>query len=231
MYTFSPTKDATGISTTISIMDKKVVITSYNTQTLLIQGPGCRIWRNTIFKTLSATLENELDNDKPTEKSKSPIGTKLKEKSKSRSLLNSVTTKLFGPPIDKELLKMAKEMKKTDKKKGRSPVNREYLSKCLKEAQSSHLVTKGSRPVNFQPKNSTPLNRVGSTPLNSKYNQYMPSTDEHNTKANSKCSSPTIENIFNNTEQTKVKQLIDTTETKSVSPINSNFKKKPSKFH
>jgi hypothetical protein len=125
-----------------------------------------------------------------------------------------VTTKLFGPPINKELLKMAKEMKKTERKKGKSPVNMEYFNKCLKEVQSSHLVKKGSRPVNFQPQNSTPLNRVGSTPLNFKYNQYVKKRpDKRNTTPNSKCSSPSIENTFNDTEQTKVKQLIDSTET------------------
>jgi phenylalanine-4-hydroxylase len=49
MYHLEPTKDNTGITTTLT--NKEVVIRLYdNTMTMLIQGTGCRIWLDTILE-------------------------------------------------------------------------------------------------------------------------------------------------------------------------------------
>ena len=55
-YQFQTNKNNCGIDTSFILCDKKVVLNLFNNKKLLIQGIGSRLWRNSIFRDLTAKL-------------------------------------------------------------------------------------------------------------------------------------------------------------------------------
>lgn len=74
LYHLVPNVDNTGLTTTVEIANKKTVITIYNNRRkLLIQGPGCSTWTNTIFRHLSSKLVPKLTEEDEDNNKKVPI--------------------------------------------------------------------------------------------------------------------------------------------------------------
>ena len=55
-YQFQTNKNNCGIDTSFILCDKKAVLNLFNNKKLLIQGIGSRLWRNSIFRDLTAKL-------------------------------------------------------------------------------------------------------------------------------------------------------------------------------
>jgi hypothetical protein len=74
MYQLEPTKDNTGLTTTITLSNKKVVITVYNkSMKMLIQGTGCRVWLDTILEHIKCDLKQSECNNATTDRKMQPI--------------------------------------------------------------------------------------------------------------------------------------------------------------
>ena len=104
MYTLVNNIDRTGETTKTDIFGKKVVITVYSTMTLLIQGPGCRDWTNTVFKALSAHLSanDDSQNSQPSvdhHNSQTSECDSSTMKHKSKSFIHSIVKKLTVPRL------------------------------------------------------------------------------------------------------------------------------------
>jgi lysophospholipase L1-like esterase len=131
--------------------------------TMLIQGSGCRLWLETMLDKINLELtkpnecrsETNFNSCSPETQARKP-----NSKRKSSSLLSTVSNVLFGPSLDKEILKLGKEMKKAKKaaKKGGFEIDQEYFSKKLQEIQSTSNEKKLSRPANYPAKSASPIN-------------------------------------------------------------------------
>ena len=55
-YQFQKSKNNCGIDTSFILCDKNIVLNLLNNKKMLIQGIGSRLWRNSIFRDLTAKL-------------------------------------------------------------------------------------------------------------------------------------------------------------------------------
>ncbi|MEW8547327.1 MAG: hypothetical protein AB2693_27785 [Candidatus Thiodiazotropha sp.] len=60
-YQFQTNKSKCGLETSFILCDKKVVLTLDSNKRLLIQGGGCKLWRNSVFRKLSEKLTPYVD--------------------------------------------------------------------------------------------------------------------------------------------------------------------------
>lgn len=110
-YQFQTNKNNCGIDTSFILCDKKVVLNLFNNKKLLIQGAGSRLWRNSIFRELSAKLtpyfpkpkqENPLtcdDDDVVYSHTDTPLNSNVNNDSSFNQMIN----KLRSPRTSREL--------------------------------------------------------------------------------------------------------------------------------
>lgn len=124
LYTFT-----TNTATT-EIGGQKVVITTYKTKKLIIQGAGSKLWHNSIFKCLSEKLTPYQRSEWQGPQLIQPSAPN-KTKSKSTSFLSSLTNKIKGPISPSVPAKQ--ENKTASKKSGKTPINHNYNKPETKE--------------------------------------------------------------------------------------------------
>ena len=110
-YQFQPNRNNCGIDTCFLLCDKKVVLNLYNNKKLLIQGTGSRLWRNSIFRELSAKLTPYIPEPKQETQHTgddedvvySHTDTPLKSNFNNDSAFNKMVNKLRSPGTSRKL--------------------------------------------------------------------------------------------------------------------------------
>ena len=151
-YDFKLNKPQNGQTTTVKTGNGKVVITVYKSCKILLQGKEAKMWRNTVFRSVTSSLKienkegraNKEDSTTMTNSSPPCPDTPQLTKNKSTSFLSRVSKAILGPQMNSDFVKLGQEVKKAKKKakKGYLQIDQEELSRQLKAIQTTGVKPK-----------------------------------------------------------------------------------------